>query len=71
MTSPIGDLMEIIGRTDRTKFRNQVLKPLLEGGFLQMTIPEKPTSSKQRYQTTEQGRIVLEQASKSNKDESQ
>ena len=67
MTSPIGDLMEIIGRTDRTKFRNQVLKPLLEGGFLQMTIPEKPTSSKQRYQTTEQGRIVLEQASKSNK----
>jgi len=55
--------MEIVGRTDRTKFRNQILKPLLDNGLLQMTVPEKPRSSNQRYQITEQGRMVLEQAS--------
>jgi len=63
ITSSIGDLMEIVGRTDRTKFRNQILKPLLDNGLLQMTVPEKPRSSNQRYQITEQGRMVLEQAS--------
>jgi predicted HTH transcriptional regulator len=64
MISPIGDLMELVGRTNRTKFRDQVLKPLLEKGFLEMTIPDKPTSSKQRYQTTEQGCIMLAQLDK-------
>jgi len=64
MISPIGDLMEIAERTDRTKFRNQILKPLLDEGLLQMTIPDKPTSSKQRYQTTEQGRALLERLNK-------
>ena len=62
--SPIGDLMEIAERTDRTKFRNQILKPLLDEGLVQMTIPDKPKSSKQRYQTTEQGRSFLEQLEK-------
>jgi ATP-dependent DNA helicase RecG len=64
IVSPIGDLMEIAERTDRTKFRNQVLKPLLDKDLLQMTIPDKPTSSKQRYQTTEEGRRLLEQLDK-------
>jgi ATP-dependent DNA helicase RecG len=58
--NPISDLMEIVGRTNRTKFRDQVLKPLLEDGLLQMTIPDKPTSSKQGYQTTKKGRALLE-----------
>jgi len=35
----IGDLMEIAKRTDRNKFRNQVLNPLLNAGLLEMTIP--------------------------------
>jgi ATP-dependent DNA helicase RecG len=35
------------------------LKPLLQQGLLAMTIPEKPTSSKQRYVTTETGNEVL------------
>lgn len=57
--SEIADLMVIAERSDRTKFRNQVLKPLLADGLLAMTIPDKPTSSKQRYRTTEQGKTVL------------
>ncbi len=53
-------LMQIDGRTDRTKFRNQVLNPMLEAGWLEMTIPDKPTSSKQMYRLTEQGKELLE-----------
>jgi len=34
--------MAIAGRTSRTKFRNQVIKPLLDEGFIEMTIPENP-----------------------------
>lgn len=47
------------GRTDRTKFRDQVVAPLLEAGLLEMTIPDKPRSSKQQYCTTETGRAAL------------
>ncbi len=56
----ITELMEIAGRTDRTKFRNQVLNPLIKAGFLEMTVPDKPSSSKQKYRVTEKGRDLLE-----------
>jgi len=52
-------LMELAGRSDRTKFRNQVLGPLLSEGLIEMTIPDKPRSSKQRYRTTALGFKVL------------
>ena len=55
----IPDLMKALGRRNRTKFRNQVLKPLLEVGWLEMTIPDKPTSSKQKYRLTTKGRDLL------------
>jgi ATP-dependent DNA helicase RecG len=42
-----------------TKFRDQVLNPLLEEGLVEMTIPDKPRSSKQRYRLTDKGRRVL------------
>ena len=51
-------LMRHAGRSDRTKFRDQILRPLLDQGLLEMTIPEKPKSSRQRYQTTESGRVI-------------
>lgn len=53
------DLMQLVGRTDRTKFRNQVLKPLIEEGFLFMTVPDKPTSSNQKYRLTDKGKTIL------------
>jgi len=55
----ITDLMGIAGRSDRTKFRHQVLAPLLEDGLLEMTIPDKPTSSKQKYRLTAKGKAWL------------
>ncbi len=35
------------------------IQPLVKQGLLEMTIPEKPRSSKQRYLTTDLGRKVL------------
>ena len=51
--------MAVIGRSDRTKFRHQVLNPLLEAGVIEMTIPDKPRSSKQKYRLTGKGREFL------------
>lgn len=51
--------MEVCGRSNRTKFRNQVVRPLLETGLLEMTIPDKPTSTSQRYRATAAGKRVL------------
>ena len=57
---PISELMALVGRTNRTKFRDQMLKPMLAEGWIEMTIPDKPTSSKQQYRATEPGRQLLE-----------
>lgn len=62
--SAITDLMDIAERSDRTKFRHQVLAPLLVDGLLEMTIPHKPTSSKQKYRVTAKGRRWLDTASR-------
>lgn len=61
----ITNLMAITGRSDRTKFRNQVLTPLLEEHLLEMTVPDKPRSSKQRYRITEKGKQILEKLNRS------
>ena len=58
---PLVELLAVSGRTDRTKFRKQVLGPLLAAGLVEMTIPDKPRSSKQRYRITALGREVLTQ----------
>jgi predicted HTH transcriptional regulator len=58
--SPIGALMKIAGRADRTKFRNQVLQPLLDAGLVAMTLPDKPNSRLQKYRITEKGRALLD-----------
>lgn len=55
----VAELMAIAERVNCTKFRDQVLKPLLAGNLLAMTIPDKPTSRNQRYRTTEKGWAVL------------
>jgi ATP-dependent DNA helicase RecG len=55
------DLMVIADRSDRTKFRRQGLTPLIEAGLLEMTIPDKPTSSNQRYRLTDAGQRWLSQ----------
>lgn len=57
----ITELMEWVGRTNRTKFREEILNPLLETRLVEMTIPDKPRSSKQKYRLTEKGRVLQSQ----------
>jgi len=57
--STLQDLMAVAGRSDRTKFRRHILNPLIAANLIEMTIPDKPRSSKQKYRLTEKGRLFL------------
>jgi predicted HTH transcriptional regulator len=49
------EMMQCLGLKDRKSFREVWLAPLLEAGLLIMTLPDKPSSPKQKYQTTKPG----------------
>lgn len=55
------ELLEVAGYKTRTGNFKRSLEKLLEWTLLEMTLPDKPTSSKQQYRTTETGRRLLEQ----------
>lgn len=58
------ELMISIGRRDRKRFREQFIKPLLDLGLLQMTIPDKPNSRFQRYRATKAGLKAVNRSSR-------
>lgn len=66
--SKIGELMAVASRTNRTKFRDQVLNILITEGLLEMTIPDKPRSSRQKYRITKKGSEYLKKHGKKAKD---
>ena len=43
------ELMELLGLRHRPTFRDNYLLPALDMGVIEMTIPDKPKSSKQKY----------------------
>lgn len=51
----LNDLLAITGYKQRPHFKAQHLQPLLAGGVLRMTVPDKPTSSRQKYVLTDAG----------------
>jgi len=51
--------MTLMQRRNRTKFRDHVLKPMMDAGLIEMTIPDKPTSSKQKYRITDIGQAAM------------
>ena len=57
--SNIKQLMGTLKRTNRTKFRHQVLSPLIEQGFIEMTQPNSPSSPTQKYRLTAKGQELL------------
>jgi ATP-dependent DNA helicase RecG len=50
------NLQNALGLKDDEHFRKTFLVPALQAGLIEMTIPDKPRSSKQRYRLTEKGR---------------
>ena len=46
------ELMEILNRTNKSKFKNTIVNPLIENGFFELTNPGKPKSPTQKYRLT-------------------
>ena len=58
-------LQEALGLKHEDHFREAYLTPALRAGLIEMTIPDKPRSSKQRYRLTPAGHEFLKQAKES------
>ena len=52
------ELQEAMSLKDDEHFRKAYLLPALAGGVIEMSHPDKPTSSKQRYRLTPLGKLV-------------
>jgi predicted HTH transcriptional regulator len=52
-------LQAAVGMKHREHFRKAYLEPLLNAGWLERTIPDKPTSRLQEYRLTDKGRAWL------------
>ena len=50
--SSANELMEILNRTNKSKFKNVIINPLIENGFFELTNPDKPKSPTQKYRRT-------------------
>ena len=53
------DLRNILNIKHRQNFRDNYLHPALDAELIEMTIPEKPSSSKQKYRLTVKGKAFL------------
>ena len=53
------ELNDAIGFGELKDFKRYILTPLLGSGYIAMTMPDKPTSSKQEYKLTEKGRMLF------------
>jgi len=46
------ELMKILKRTNKSKFKTAIINPLIDHQFLELTIPESPRSPSQKYRLT-------------------
>ena len=54
------ELMEILKRTNKSKFKTAIINPLIDHQFLELTIPGSPKSPSQKYRLT--GKFVRRRA---------
>ena len=54
------ELMKILKRTNKSKFKTAIINPLIDHKFLELTIPEVPKSPSQKYRLT--GKFVRRRA---------
>ena len=53
-------VLSVIDRANNTRNYKNYIVLLVNNGLLEMTVPKKPKSPKQKYRTTERGRRLLE-----------
>ena len=58
-------LQEALRLKHRVHFNEVYLTPALQAGLIEMTIPDKPRSTKQRYRLTSAGREYLKRIGES------
>ena len=46
------ELMKILKRTNKSKFKTAIINPLIDHHFIELTIPESPRSPSQKYRLT-------------------
>jgi len=46
------ELMKILKRSNKSKFKTAIINPLLNYNFLELTIPDSPKSPSQKYRLT-------------------
>ena len=56
---PAETLSATVGHSSRTGHLKRWLKSLLAGGFLELTVPDRPTSPAQQYRLTDKGRAAV------------
>ena len=54
------EILQSLGLKDRTNLAKEYVQPALVEGLIEMTIPDKPRSSKQKYRLTDKGRELQE-----------
>lgn len=52
------ELLEIMGLRSRKSFKENYIDPAISAGYVQMTIPDTPTSKNQRYRLTAKGKSL-------------
>ena len=56
----ITELMDCAGEKNKSRFRQTILKPLVDIGLVELTIKDVPNSPKQKYALTDEGRDTLQ-----------
>ncbi len=52
------EILESLGLRNRSNLAANYLRPALDAGLIEMTIPDKPTSGRQKYRLTARGRAL-------------
>jgi ATP-dependent DNA helicase RecG len=50
------EIMQQLNLKDRKNFRENYLNPAIDNKLIELTIPDKPQSSKQKYRVTSNGK---------------
>ena len=61
------EIQEELGLADEKHFREHYQQPAVAHGLLEMTIPSKPRSKKQKYRLTDKGRAVIADTTRSDR----